>query len=878
MGTGEPSDASSLGSGAPHVRAVKPGSGPTRTLATNHVADLASSGLTPETMALSGVYSEAQSKLIAKLLGWSWRNGAALVFPFLDYDSRRLLLCRVKPDSPRLRGPKDKTVKYEQPKNTGAVPYFGPRCLREHWLEREATIYWVEGEKKTLCLDQLGYAAIGITGCHVWNDGAAHRAGDGMVWGKAFRKYAERFIATKRHVLVFDSDSATNKDVMLALQRLAGLLLQDGAISTWFVRIPPDKKYPKRGIGIDDYYVEHGEQATRDLITAAERVAIGETVQPIAPKDPLLKLCKLSWLKDANLDRDLRLPPRFDIRRDHSLWLDAPLEKVDAPPKEVMRAALLPTALLQSVDDDEQRIEVAYYARGHWRRSVVDRRALRDARRALIELPPAVAIDSNNAALVVGWLSEFMRHNEHRLELRRYVGKHGWQTLEGGARCFLLDAPIVSAAEADSGRVSIVADESGDRGEMLAALRPQGTLSGHKAALARAFNEDKVCALMILAALAAPLLKPLGAPNFALHLFGDSSRGKTSKLVCGASVYGNPGSEQWVGSWNATTTAMELRAMTLCDLPLLFDEVGAGDKGALERALYMLVNGSGRSRAQRSLQLRKTPSWRTIVCSTGEHLLATEVANTGAQVRVLQHRVSGFGGLDAAGVDEIREACASHSGHVGRVWLQHLVEIDDWQPYRDVYRTAKDQFRSKEDGTLMQRQAVFYALLALAEHMAHDFGLGFGCQGGGTVRELFVDTDTRRDIRSAGERAIDSVSGWIAREPHSFPSLTFNTSGGLIARVKQNVQKINGVRHRDQIYFIPDALRWHLEHAGLSFSEVIASWKDLGCLSCDKKRKLKRVRWDGNRVWVVSVSSEAFGLHKQTELQGEFGDTEDDFS
>lgn len=868
------------GKRAPHVKGVPASNAgsPTRVLAPNHLADLQSSGLTLQTIQLAGIYSEGKSRPIAELLGWRWTKGAAMVLPFRDYDSRQVVMARVKPDNPRTRGPKSKPIKYEQPKGTGAVPYFGPRCITGQWLERKLDgkgkpqpICWVEGEKKALLVDQLGLPHIGITGCHNWNDAEKHRNGDGITWAKQLRKYAERFIRGRAHVLVFDSDAFTNENVTLAMQRLAGLLLQDGASSVRFVRIPADVNDPDKGVGIDDYFVSHGEAAARKLFADSEPIEPGSEVSPIPPKDPLLRLGKLQWLKGAKLHSDLRLPPRFEIRRDRSLWMEPPLDKPDGEQKEMMRSTIIPTALLQSVEDEEQRLEMTYFVRGQWHVSQVDRRALRDARRALQELPPNAAISSVNAVHVVSWLDEYMRHNEHRLPLKRYVGSCGWHELEDGTRCFLVDKPIASA----SSKHAIIADESGDRTDMLSALRPKGSLQAHRAALKRAFDEDPVCALMILASLAAPLVKPLGAPNFGIHLFGDSSTGKTSKMVCGASVYGDPRNEQWVGSWNASGTAMELRAMTLCDLPLFFDEVGAGDRHAIERWIYMLINGSGKSRAQRSLSLRKTPSWRTVVGSTGEHELASDQANTGAQVRVLQFRVNGFGGLDASGVDDVREACANNSGHIGRLWLKTLVQVEDWKPYIDVFKTAKDQFRERESGTLMQRQAVYYALLALAEHVASK-ELGFGLKGGETVRGVFSDVSKRREVRGAGERAIESVSEWIASEGHSFPSLNFNSSGGLTSNAKAHVKRVNGVRHSDirhgdLVYFLPERLRAHLEGNGLSYSEVVSSWNDAGHLVCDKGRKAKRVRWDGKRLWVVAVKYEALGLEPEKGQQGQLG-------
>ncbi len=830
-----------------------------RALAPRHAADLESSGLSEATIASAGIYSGAKSAPIADVLGWGWRNGGGMVLPFRDYDSNREILSRVKPDRPRVRsrGAKKRVIKYEQPPNSGAVPYFGPRCIREQRLhDTSRSVVWVEGEKKTLLLDQLGYAAIGITGCHTWNDADKHRDGDGLTWAKAIRKYAERFVRDRHHTICFDSDTFSNDNVMLALRRLAGLLLDGGAASVRCVRVPPDTNDRDRGVGIDDFFVDHGrdETLTRTLITSAELIAPGEAVTPIPPKDPLLKLGALAWLRGAKLGSDLRLPPGFEIRRDRSLWADPPSDKPDADQRELMRLIVLPTQMIDALDGDEQRLELAYYARGKWERAIVDRKACRDARRALAELPPGVAIDSNNATLVVLWLGEYLRHNEHRMGTQRFVSKCGWQTVDD-EQCFLLDAAITR----DGAATTIVADDSGDRSDILAALRPRGSHEQHVDALRRAFDEDPLAAVAILGALAAPLLAPLGAPNFAINFHGDSSKGKTSIVKIGSSVFGNPSSEQWIGSWNATPVGMELRAATLSDLPLCFDEVGAGDPRMVERAIYMLINGAGKLRGAPTVSVRKTPFWRTIVLSTGEHELVDDRATTGAQIRVLQFRVSGFGNLDGAGVDALREACEKHHGHVGRRWIEALVAIEDWQPYIALFDKAKKQFRAHEPGALMQRQAVYYALLATAEHLAHTT-LGFGRAGGATVRELFADIDRRREVRTASERAIEIMSQWIASEPKTFPELDFNASGGLTARTAKNIARINGVRYKKHVCFLPNELRARLDLDGISSAEVLAAWRDRGWLDVDGKHLAKKIRWDGKRVRVIAVSCEILGI------------------
>jgi hypothetical protein len=188
----------------------------------------------------------------------------------------------------------------------------------------------------------------------------------------------------------------------------------------------------------------------------------------------------------------------------------------------------------------------------------------------------------------------------------------------------------------------------------------------HVAALREAWDADLSCALVIAAALAAPLLEPLSAPNFGVHLSGESSTGKTSMLRIGGSVYGDPHDPQWLASWNATGAGAELRAAMLSDLPQCYDEIGGGEPEALDRMVYMLINGTGRTRAQRDLALRETQHWRTVLISTGERDLMSDTSATGVRTRIINVPVAGFGSLSPTAIDRLRALCAANAGNFGQ--------------------------------------------------------------------------------------------------------------------------------------------------------------------------------------------------------------------
>ena len=844
------------------------GNTPAPLLIPKHREDLEGSGLSAATIDACGMYSETASAPIAEALGYGWRNGGGMVIPFLDYDTGEVVLRRVKPDKPRVRtkGGKRKPVKYEHPPGVPPAPYFGPGTIKEKRLESATRVVWTEGEKKTLTLDQMGFAVVGLTGVHNFNDAEKYKNGDGLCWAVPLAKYAARFIAGKDHSICYDSDASSNDHVMLAARRLAGLLLDSGARSVSFVHIPGgDEK-----LGVDDYYVAFGEAKTRTIMQAASKIGVGEDIEPIAPRDPLVKLDTLAWLRAAKLGGDLRLPPRYDIRRDRSLWLEPAADNPQADFKEVTRSVVLPVRLMREYAGEDERVELAWFARNEWHRAVVDRRSLRDARRVLSDSPPSMAITSNNAPIMVAWFEEYMRHNENRLRRVDYVTNAGWQETDAG-RCFMLNEPVSKDVEEN-----LVADDTGGRSEIIASLKPKGNLETHVKALREAFDADSTAAIVILAALSAPLLKVLDAPNYSVNLFGDSSTGKTSIMNIAASTYGDPKNAQWVASWNGTATAIEVRAETLCDLPLFFDEAGAGDAPVIEKTMYTLNNGVGRARSNRGLGARETSSWRTVPVSTGERELVDRHASTGAQIRILQFRVSRFGGeRGAAWVDDVRDRCLKNHGHVGRKWIEAIVDVEDWTDIREQYESAKKWFREHSQGQLMQRQAVYFALLWTVECLANDV-LGIGSESGETVQTFFLDDEQREVIESAGERALESVAQWIVSSPDSFPVLSFDSKAKLVTKGKSFGRPIAGVLHEDRVYILTSMLRDRFKREDLSYTEAVRSWAADGLTKCDRGRSDTRIRFNNERPRVVSLSCEALSMEPQAAEDGEAEEFKDE--
>lgn len=802
-----------------------------RELSPPHTEHLHASGLDDETIRLAELYTEPNPRALTVLLERPYPRGCgpAIVIPFYMPGATEPHAYRLRPTHPRTvkhRG-KGRVVKYDQAQRPGVLVYFTPRARAAGGYTDVAHVcHWTEGEKKALALDQLGLVCVGLTGVWNWSDPGERLDTGGDQLHPAIRQHVA--IAGREHVVCFDADARDNKQVMHAAARLGGLLVAQGAVRVRFVCPPAGG--PK---GIDDYLGAHGPDAVRALLATAE------TMDVVDPRRPRPRIRAIKEFADAPIHKEVSLPDGYDLRRDGSLWRTSASDK--HPDVLVSPAPLFIQRQFSDHETQTGRAEVCYREGDAWVSREISQLAVVDSRTMVAELGPyGFPITSHNASKTVEWLLLYERLNTEFIERVMSFSRVGWHQFDGG-RVFVLDAPVLPEGRS----TEAVVDQSGQRREIFAALRPRGYFDDHLAALRKAWAASPVCAAMICGALAAPLLEPLHAQNFAVHLIGESSRGKTTMLKIAASVYGDPNNPQWVAAWNATNVGAELRAATLTDLPQCYDEVGGGDPVALERLVYSIMNGTGRTRGQRDATMRPTTAWRTVMLSTGETSLVGETAATGAQVRVVELHVDGFGSLDAAAIDALKDDCVANAGSFGRAWAEALVEVPDWAVWRTQLTKRVEALRRIDPNPLQQRIAGYYALLATAEELAGLFGLG---EGGATMARVFAALEGRTAVLGLAERSRELVDNWVMAQPDSFPPLLITASGDYeLPYGKRAGVKLCGFQRGDDLLFIPSELKLYLRGHRFAAAEVVRQWAIKGWTRLDTGRTDIRVRIGGHQ-------------------------------
>lgn len=187
-------------------------------LAPEHLEDLRKSGLTDSTIRAQFIRSVPPS-MIGQLLRFDDRRiRSALLFPFRSPAGGFLDHVRLK-IFPAFRDKGGHTIKYLQPRGSSPRLYFCATTMAQV-LHGAAPVWFLEGEKKSLAVAQLGLPAVGFSGIEGW-----HAAGSQDL----LPDFDAVSLAGRIVELLPDGDLQTNPDVERGAECFARALQRRGA-------------------------------------------------------------------------------------------------------------------------------------------------------------------------------------------------------------------------------------------------------------------------------------------------------------------------------------------------------------------------------------------------------------------------------------------------------------------------------------------------------------------------------------------------------------------------------------------------------------------------------------------------------------------------
>jgi putative DNA primase/helicase len=244
----------------------------------------------------------------------------------------------------------------------------------------------------------------------------------------------------------------------------------------------------------------------------------------------------------------------------------------------------------------------------------------------------------------------------------------------------------------------------------------------------------------VSAALAGPLLGPLGIEGGGFNLFGKSSIGKTSAECAAASVWGKGAvSPGFIRLWRATANSLEAVAAIHTDTMLALDELSVVEAKEAAASVYSLASGAGKGRSNRDGSARRSLIWRIVILSTGEVRLTDKLIEdkrkprVGQQVRLVDIPADAgqrFGVFDSVGAegssqalaDKIKEAAQTYYGSAGPEFVRKLIADTDYNKIKQMVEAFRDHAPEGADSQVL-RVLDRFGLVAAAGELAIQFGI-----------------------------------------------------------------------------------------------------------------------------------------------------------
>lgn len=481
---------------------------------------------------------------------------------------------------------------------------------------------------------------------------------------------------------------------------------------------------------------------------------------------------------------------------------------------------IMPVERLVNIDTGIEKLRIAFSKGRRWRDAIVDKQTLATANKIVAMADMGVAVTSENARSLVRYLSDVENINYERIPERKSVGRLGYIEDEGFS-------PYVDG---------LVFDGDANYRTIFNSIANHGK-ADEWLKTARECRKNSLTARIVLAsAFASVLVQRLGGLPFFVHLWGgESGTGKTVALMLAASVWGDPSLGKYIQTFNSTAVGHEKTAAFLNNLPLLVDELQlAKDRsGKPNFNVYLLAQGVGKTRGNKSGGIDKTPTWSNCIITTGESPLTTGGDGAGALNRVIDIECSPsekviMDGQRVAG--ELRK----NYGFAGRAFVRKLAETGVFDAIEDKYRTA---FKTLSESDTTEKQAMAAAMVVVADELITEWFFKDGKPL--TVGQISTFLQTKASV-SAGERGYRYMCDWVAQN-------------GARMRAGIETGDVYGVIDGDWAFIISKVFREAAEDGGFSSTALLSYLKQRNLIQLSNGRNTVKKRIGSINTWCVAM-------------------------
>lgn len=362
---------------------------------------------------------------------------------------------------------------------------------------------------------------------------------------------------------------------------------------------------------------------------------------------------------------------------------------------------ILPIERLKNLETGEEQLKIAFKRNGRWEEIIVPKTLVTSANKIVALSGRGIAVTSENARLLVRYLSDVENANSESIAVQYSSSKLGW--IKGDFIPY--DTDIIFDGDSRFKQIFESIQEHGSRDRWYShvkELRASGRI------------EIK---FMLAASFASILLSLLGGLPFFVDLWGETEGGKTVSLMLACSVWANPDESSYIGDFKSTDVALEARADLLNNLPMMLDDTSktsARIRDNFEGVVYDLCSGKGKSRSNKELGMSRENRWRNTILTNGERPLMSYVSQGGAVNRILElecrERVYQNPQLTA-------DILKKHYGFAGKDFVETVKKLGT-EAIREIQADIQEQLHDDEK---MQKQSISLSIVLTADRVVTDY-------------------------------------------------------------------------------------------------------------------------------------------------------------
>lgn len=469
---------------------------------------------------------------------------------------------------------------------------------------------------------------------------------------------------------------------------------------------------------------------------------------------------------------------------------------------------ILPVERLRNLETGEEQLKLAFKRNHSWREIIVPKDLVSSANKIVALSKLGVAVTSENAKLLVKYLSDVENLNDDHIPVQKSTSKLGWI-----AKGFMpYDDEVIFDGDTRFKQLFESIQEHGDKNawyKHVKELRKTGRM------------EVK---FLLAASFASVLVKPLGGLPFFVDLWGETEGGKTVSLMVATSVWANPDESRYIGDFKTTDVALEARADMLNHLPVILDDTSktsAKIRDNFEGFVYDLCSGKGKSRSNKDLGMNRENRWSNCILTNGERPLNSYVNQGGAINRILEVEC---GEKVYKNPQKTADIVKKNYGFAGKEFVR-LIQKMGIDYVLDIQKGILEQL---QDDDKMQKQSLSLSIVLTADKLITDLLFGDGQYISlDEAREVLVD----RNELSDNERCYRYLLDKIAMNPQRFDA-------------DSNVEKW-GVFEKEYAVFFNQAFDDLCRNGGFSKKSFL-SWADRkGLIQTQAGRLNKTKKIDG---------------------------------